>query len=246
MKLRNKQEVITTELQHAKLLLQAGSKQWFWQGAANKKRAERRVRFLFDASSKTDYTLELGSGTGMFSKEFPAINSELFCIVDLSSELLLCSNVGIPTASLVAADCEKLPFVDNSFNFIFGSSILHHLDLNSALSEIYRVLKPGGTISFCEPNLLNPQIFLQKKIPLLKRLAGDLEHETAWSRFRVAKSSQYTGFIDVSCKPFDFLHPIIPEGLVDGFEVFGSILESIPIVREFAGSWHLTATKPES
>ena len=39
----------------------------------------------------------------------------------------------------------NLPFDDNSFDLVTCSSALHHLDnLEKAISEIYRVLSPGG------------------------------------------------------------------------------------------------------
>ena len=43
-------------------------------------------------------------------------------------------------------DANKLQFPDNSFDVVFGSSILHHLDINQTLDEITRVLKPNGKL----------------------------------------------------------------------------------------------------
>lgn len=40
-------------------------------------------------------------------------------------------------------DAHKLEFSDNTFDVVFGAGILHHLDLELALSEVQRVLKPG-------------------------------------------------------------------------------------------------------
>ena len=50
---------------------------------------------------------------------------------------------------------------------------MHHLNVKKALVEFYRVLKPGGTIYFTEPNMLNPIIAVQKNIPFIKKLMGD-------------------------------------------------------------------------
>ena len=41
-------------------------------------------------------------------------------------------------------DAHSLEFEDESFDFVYGCAILHHLDYNRALDEIWRVLKPGG------------------------------------------------------------------------------------------------------
>ena len=49
------------------------------------------------------------------------------------------------------ADAEKLPFPDNYFNLVsvaFGLRNMTHKD--AALKEMYRVLKPGGTLLVLE------------------------------------------------------------------------------------------------
>ena len=53
-------------------------------------------------------------------------------------------------------DAHKLEFEDDSFDVVFGAAILHHLDMPLALSEIRRVLKPGGRMFFIEPMDMNP------------------------------------------------------------------------------------------
>ncbi len=46
-------------------------------------------------------------------------------------------------------DMEKLAFADNSFDFAYSSLALHYLeDWTAALSEAYRVLKPGSDYLF--------------------------------------------------------------------------------------------------
>jgi ubiquinone/menaquinone biosynthesis C-methylase UbiE len=56
----------------------------------------------------------------------------------------------------VQADGARLPFADGSFDAIWGNAILHHLDLEIAARELYRVLQPGGVAVFCEPWGDNP------------------------------------------------------------------------------------------
>ena len=41
-------------------------------------------------------------------------------------------------------DAQALAFPDEHFDAVFGTAILHHLDLSTALKEVTRVLKPGA------------------------------------------------------------------------------------------------------
>ena len=60
------------------------------------------------------------------------------------------------TAQFVQANAESLPFENESFDAVWGSAILHHLDLKQAGQELNRILKPGGIAVFCEPWGGNP------------------------------------------------------------------------------------------
>jgi len=66
----------------------------------------------------------------------------------------------------LTADGEELPFADASFDEVWGSAILHHLDLRRAGRELHRVMKPGGVAVFCEPWGGNPLLaFARRWLP---------------------------------------------------------------------------------
>ncbi len=53
---------------------------------------------------------------------------------------------GLHADQLVVADCERLPFEDNTFDLVYSSGVIHHTpDTPKAMREIIRVCKPGGT-----------------------------------------------------------------------------------------------------
>jgi ubiquinone/menaquinone biosynthesis C-methylase UbiE len=72
-----------------------------------------------------------------------------------------------------------MPFADGSFDVAYGSSILHHLNLDDALAEVFRVLRPGGRIAFTEPNILNPQVTIMFRLGLTKKYFGVSPDEMA-------------------------------------------------------------------
>ena len=56
------------------------------------------------------------------------------------------------TAFACAGDATQLPFNDCSFDKIIASEVLEHIhDDDEALRELFRVLKPGGTIAITVP-----------------------------------------------------------------------------------------------
>src|SRR3546814_1101008 len=83
-------------------------------------------------------------------------------------------------------NAEAMTFPDDSFDLVFGSGIIHHLDIDRAFGEIARVLRPGGRAVFIEPLGLNPAIELYRRFtpsartpdehPLLRRDFRSEEH----------------------------------------------------------------------
>lgn len=64
--------------------------------------------------------------------------------------------------SFVAGSCFCLPFADLTFDVVFGSLVLTQLpDLDLAIAEVNRVLKPGGAYIGIEPNPYNPIVLFR-------------------------------------------------------------------------------------
>jgi SAM-dependent methyltransferase len=64
------------------------------------------------------------------------------------------------------ADGERLPFAASTFDAVWGSAILHHLDPVRIAAELDRILTPGGAAVFCEPWGENPALeFARRWLP---------------------------------------------------------------------------------
>lgn len=184
--------------------------------------------------------LELGCGTGEFTEDLARTGASVAAI-DVSPELLATARARGTGARFLIADATALPFGDASLDAVVGSSILHHVELGPAVAEMRRVLRPGGRACFTEPNLLNPQIAVQKNVPAIKRWAGDSPDESAFFRWPLAGAFRAAGFELVRVEPFDFVHPALPARLVGVAARAGSVLERIPVLREIAGSLYVEA-----
>lgn len=164
---------IQNEIDHAKYLLKHGpSKIWNWDSNAGKIRWKRRADMLCSEITENSEVLELGCGAEYLTKELIKCNCNITAI-DISEDLINYAkkNVVSPNLRFLIQNAYSMDFEDATYDFIVGSSVLHHLDIDKAISKIFRVLKPNGKIFFTEPNMLNPQIAIQKNIPFIKKIA---------------------------------------------------------------------------
>jgi SAM-dependent methyltransferase len=238
-------ERIAKEIEHGRFLAEHGAGEiWNWEGPAGKQRWSRRVKMLSNHIRSGMTVLELGCGTGYFTKELARCGADIVA-VDVSPELLEIARADCPAKNVryeIQNAC-ALTYRGAVFDSVVGSSVLHHLEIREALREIYRVLKSGGTIYFTEPNMLNPQIAIQKNVSWVKRKLGDSPDETAFFRWPLQRLLERTGFRDVRIDPFDFLHPKTPRLLVSRLNALGRFLENMPMISEFAGSFYIRAVK---
>lgn len=135
---------------------------------------------LISSICKNKKLLEIGCGIGKNSILWTKYGADVVGI-DISSQ-------GIASAKKMAAakkldaeffemNAEVLNFNDDSFDIVSGSSVLHHLDIEKACSEVSRVLKKEGHAIFSEPlghnfiiNLyrrFSPEIRTEDEHPLL-------------------------------------------------------------------------------
>jgi SAM-dependent methyltransferase len=94
--------------------------------------------------------LEVGCGMGTDLSQFGRGGAETFAI-DLTPRHLRIARQRLEHESLPVrlgrADGEALPFLDGVFDVVYSFGVLHHTPgIDQAISEIYRVLKPGGTL----------------------------------------------------------------------------------------------------
>lgn len=104
------------------------------------------IKYLFDKYSMTrgQKLLEPGCGRGEFLDAFRNLGMECYGL-DLSpsaGEFL--NNIEVKQANI---EKEPMPFEDNFFDVVYSKSLMEHLrHPDTYLKEVYRILKPGGTV----------------------------------------------------------------------------------------------------
>ena len=98
--------------------------------------------------------LELGSGTGFFLLNLMQAGvADKGHVTDLSPGMVDAAvrngtALGLDVEGRVA-DAESIPYEDESVDLVVGHAVLHHIpDVELALREVLRVLKPGGRFVF--------------------------------------------------------------------------------------------------
>ena len=236
---------LLSEIKHGEFLSKRGAGDvWDRNTIAGKERWARRVDMLTEHITPSMRVLEVGCGIGYLTRELAKTQAEITAI-DISSDLIRLASSEVNASNVVfeIENAYRTNFSENEFDTIIGSSVLHHLEVDKALNEFYRILKKGGTIFFTEPNMLNPQIMIQKNIPFIKKMMGDSPDETAFFRWVIKKKLMEKGFTGVTVYPFDFLHPHIPRQLINFIRPLCALAEKIPVLSEIAGSLYITAKK---
>ena len=102
--------------------------------------------------------LDIGCGTGRLYQIFAKFQDSIDYIgLDQSAGQLAQSKKEFPNNKYVQAEMTKLPLEDASFDLVFCIATLHHLPdeetRRQALSEMKRILKPGGRVLMTNWNL---------------------------------------------------------------------------------------------
>lgn len=116
-----------------------------------------------------DRVLDVGSGNGaltlLLARHLPGAH---FTGVDITASLVnegreLALQRGLKNVEFVTGDALNLPFPDGTFDVVVCQTLLIHLGKPAtAISEMYRVLKPGGRLMAAEYHVLTPTIPIEK------------------------------------------------------------------------------------
>ena len=100
--------------------------------------------------NRNDLTvLDLGSGTGFFTDLLAGSYNQVIGL-DISNEMLNFAKENRNKNILwLEADAHNIPLKDNSIDFIYSNLVIQWFDpLDEAITEMLRVLKPGGLLIF--------------------------------------------------------------------------------------------------
>ncbi|MBI4243283.1 MAG: class I SAM-dependent methyltransferase [Planctomycetes bacterium] len=177
-----------------------------------------------------DHLLEIGCMVGHYSFYMNNMGFRTTG-VDLSAASIqtakkVALDLGVKRADFVCSDVETLSKAvpENYFDGVFSYSTLRYLsDPSGAISEIYKVLKPGGTAVVDFPNVNCPWFEVLKPFT---RLAPHI-HDHLFTREQIEGYMRKAGFIDIRSEIIMFSHKSIPAFSVPGFAAADAVLENL-------------------
>jgi len=114
-----------------------------------------RYQMAGDLAENRD-VLEIGCGTGM-GLAYLVQRARRAVGIDINSALLQEARSHLPDVELREGDAGALPFPDQSFDVLLMLEMLYYVtDIDQALEECRRVLRPAGILFVCLPNCDRP------------------------------------------------------------------------------------------
>jgi cyclopropane fatty-acyl-phospholipid synthase-like methyltransferase len=143
--------------------------------------------------------------------------------IDLERDQLAWARAGLDSGgslSLAQADAARLPFRSASFDRVVSVEMMEHVfrpDRPRVLSEIARVMKPGGRLALSTPNSASP-------VESVKRVAVRWK----WLRRALPSSCFPEASDDLGqYHPYRYHHPLTAAELRSGLEAVGFEVEGI-------------------
>lgn len=160
--------------------------------------------------AKNSEILDYGCGIGPVIEKVIKYNPQKITGIDISDVSILKAREKfydqIDKVELKVDNCEKTKFEDNKFDIVYGLGILHHLQFSKCITEIARILKPGGSLLFIEPLGTNPLINLYRALTPKSRSKD--EHPLIFKDFQIIEANfrnvnlKYYGFLTLVFFPF--------------------------------------------
>jgi SAM-dependent methyltransferase len=160
--------------------------------------------------------LDLGSGRGGFAAMLHDAGHEVFCL-DRDVEVVAHLAERLGTRLHVAGQVESLPFLSCHFDVVTASQTLHRFAPGLALTEIARVLKPGGHLAVAFNTRDDTVPWVKRLTGLMRQadpgaMSGDFGLESA------AALAESPYFVDLERRNFRNWVPITRSGLVSMVE----------------------------
>lgn len=201
------------------------------------RRGAKKYSQIIADTSRDAIVLEYGCGDSN-KADLLARGSREYVGIDISDAAIerAIKRNNVAHARFLVMDATAMEFASGTFQTVFGSGILHHLNTRDAAVEINRVLASGGQAIFWEPLGLNPMINFYRYLTPSARTPD--EHPFLPQDFEILREIfksvevSYFGLFSLCAVPFRrFAFGAV---FLRGLEAIDYAVLRIPFVRNLA------------
>lgn len=200
------------------------------------------VDFVIRFTPKDSKILDLGCGNGISSRllhqaNFDVVGTDISPLFLQDAQNWESLHDG-PKLRYQVCDVLELPFEDDSFDVICSNELIEHLpDVETALKEMVRVVRPGGRVLLSGPNLCSPLTSLIDWTRLMcgksgRPVWGETKQQ-AWQQFK-QNCRQYFRKRFYAKEPcFIYRNPDLQENAIGGDADSAYLANPIDLVQFF-------------
>jgi SAM-dependent methyltransferase len=165
--MRNESEILAAEREYHNQRFSSedtdrvAQSKYYWAVTHGSESYLNRVLERSIGADVLEYGCSIGSLTSKVASRAKSVVS--IDISDVAIERAR-ANCQAGNARFEVMDAMNMGFPASSFDLVFGSGIIHHLDTRRSATEIARVLRKGGIAIFWEPLGFNPLINLYRAV----------------------------------------------------------------------------------
>lgn len=161
------------------------------------------TRIIKDLGPSSLKILDIGCGTGEWVS-FLNKENHFTVGVDISHEIQKTNRNRFPDFPFLVSNALKLPFSDESFDFVFSWGVFEHFEegLSACLKECCRILKKSGMLLFSVP-FFSPRVALQKSVFSLEPQRGFF-YQYRFLPEEIVRELEQNGFQTKSIRPICF------------------------------------------
>ena len=148
--------------------------------------------------------LDLGAGTGKLTTRLVERGLDVVA-VDPIAEMLELLSSALPDTPALLGTAEQIPLPDNSVDAVLVAQAWHWFDLDRAVAEVARVLRPGGRLGL----VWNTR---DERLGWVKDLGRIIGHENDPFNEEVSLPAPFT---DVARHHIEWTNYLTPQALID-------------------------------
>jgi SAM-dependent methyltransferase len=156
--------------------------------------------------------VELGAGTGKFTTYLAATGAQVVAVEPVAGMRERLAE-RLPEVQIVDGTAEAIPLPDQSIDAVVAAQAFHWFDVQRAVGEIHRILKPGGSLGL----IWNVR---DESLPWVRKLTAIIDpHEGTAPRYRTLEwmSAFQKGELLTPLQTREFAHVqrLTPAALLD-------------------------------